>query len=68
MCKSMEETAETEKARQQELAEEVLALGAELRQAREQIASKGFFLTEKKTELANKERELAARMAEITRK
>lgn len=68
MCKSTEETAEAEEARQQELAEEVSALGAKLSQAREQISSKGFVLIENETDLDNKERELVARVAEITRK
>lgn len=68
MCKSAEETAEAGKARQQELAEEVSALGAELSQAREQVASMDFLLTEKEVDVANKEKELAVRAAEITRK
>lgn len=44
MYKSLEETTEVGKARQQELAEEVATLGADLIQAREQIASKDFIL------------------------
>lgn len=65
MCKSAEDTPESGKARQQELTEEVSALGVELSQAREQVASKDFILTEKEADLANKERELAIRAAEI---
>lgn len=34
-------------------------------QTREQVASKDFILIEKETDLANRERELAARAAEI---
>lgn len=66
MCKSTEENVEAGKARQQELAEEVSALGAELSQAWEQLASKDFILTEKEADLANKEKELAVRAAKIT--
>lgn len=44
------------------------ALGDDLSQAREQIASKDFILTEKEGDLANKERELAAWVAKIMRK
>lgn len=68
MCKSTEEMAEAGKARHQGLAEEVAALGAELSQSREQVASKDFILTEKEADLANKENELAVRATEITRK
>lgn len=68
MCKSAEETAEARKARQQEMAEEVAALGVELGQLREQLASKDFVLTEKETDIANKEKDLAVRATKITRK
>lgn len=44
------------------------ALGAELSQSREQVASKNFILTKKEVDLANKEKELAVRVAKITPK
>lgn len=43
-------------------------LDTKLGQARKQIASKDFILTEKEVDLANKERELEAWAAEITQK
>lgn len=67
MYKSLEKTADAGKVRQQELAKKVAALRADLTQAREQIVSKVFILTEKEADLANKKRELAARATEITR-
>lgn len=68
MCKSAKKTTEAWKAKQQKLAEEVSALGVELSQAREQVATKDFLLTEKEMGVANKEKELAVRVAEITQK
>lgn len=66
ICKSVEETAETGKDRQQELAKEVAALGAKLSQTRDQLASKNFIVPEKEADLANKEKELTVQEAEIT--
>lgn len=45
---------------------EVSILGAELSQAREQVPSKDFILTEKEADLANKKKELAVRAVVIT--
>lgn len=67
MCKNLEETTESGKARQQELGEEVLALSADLTQAREQIASQEFGLAKKDLDLANKEKELVSWASEATR-
>lgn len=68
MCKSLEEMVDSGKTRQQELAKEVAALGADLTQAREQIASQEFILVEKDLNLTNKDNELAIWVVEITQK
>lgn len=67
MCKILEETAESGKARQQELAEEVASLSADVTQALKQVASQEFVLAEKELDLANKDKELASWAAEATR-
>lgn len=66
LCKSLEETAESGKTRQQELEGEMAALAGDWTQAHEQIASQEFVLAEKELDLANKENELASWAAEAT--
>lgn len=66
MCKSAEETAESRKIRQQELADEVEALTADLSQVREQLASQEYVLGEKDEELVAKDSELTSWAAEAT--
>lgn len=67
MYKSLEDKAESGKVRQQELVAEVASLSADLTQARKQVASQEFVLTEKDVELAGKDKELAIWADEATR-
>lgn len=64
----MKDKAEANKANKEELGGEVTALKAELAQVQEQLACKEYVLIVKKGNLANKEKVLSVRAAELVRK